>query len=164
MFAHLNPHNSEFGDICALYSPFLSLTCVPAVVCGTRKRRPCLSYSRRRDPINLGLFRGLDKARGGGGGCHDPALVVCVFRFPGPTAVKREKVILYFRFKDRLTGQKRQDPLEVVNVSRIQCLGPRGQASFLHITVCVPSSWIQVLDKFFEVGLADILPRSKFSG
>ena len=23
MFAHLNPHGSDFGDICALYSPFL---------------------------------------------------------------------------------------------------------------------------------------------
>ena len=22
MFAHLNPHSSEFGDICVLYSPF----------------------------------------------------------------------------------------------------------------------------------------------
>ena len=23
MFSHLNPHSSDFGDICALYSPFL---------------------------------------------------------------------------------------------------------------------------------------------
>ena len=41
-----------------------ALTCVSVVVCVVRKLRPCLSYSRRRDCINLGLFRSLDKAGG----------------------------------------------------------------------------------------------------
>ena len=40
------------------YFPLSSTsTCVLVVVCGARKLRPCLSYSRRRDRINLGLFR-----------------------------------------------------------------------------------------------------------
>ena len=38
-----------------------SLTCVSVVVCVVRKLRPCLSYSRRRDRINLGLWRSLYK-------------------------------------------------------------------------------------------------------
>ena len=36
-------------------------TCVSVVVCGVRQLRPCLSYSRRRDCINSGLFRGFGK-------------------------------------------------------------------------------------------------------
>ena len=40
---------------------------VLVVVCVARKLRPCPSYSRRRDRINLGLWRGLYK--GGGGVC-----------------------------------------------------------------------------------------------
>ena len=42
-----------------------SLTWVSVVVCVAHKLRPCLSYSRRRDRINLGLLRSYD--RGGGG-------------------------------------------------------------------------------------------------
>ena len=75
MFAHLNPHNSDFGGICGLYSPFLqwrlrcthtmrSFTFVSVVVCVARKLRPCPSYSRRRDRINLGFWRSLYKGGG----------------------------------------------------------------------------------------------------
>ena len=42
-----------------------SLTCVSVVVCVLRKPRPCPSYSRCRDRINLGL---LCSYQGGGGG------------------------------------------------------------------------------------------------
>ena len=42
-----------------------SLTCVSVVVCVARKLRPCPSYSRRRDRINLGLWRSLYKGGGG---------------------------------------------------------------------------------------------------
>ena len=38
-----------------------SFTCVSVVVYVARKLRPCLSYSRRRDRINLVLWRSLDK-------------------------------------------------------------------------------------------------------
>ena len=73
---HLNPHSSDFGDVCALYAPFLHrLTMqsslfepgrpVLVVVCVARKLRPCPSYSRRRDRINLGLWRSLYKGGGG---------------------------------------------------------------------------------------------------
>ena len=65
LFAHLNPQSSDFGYICALSSPFLVVACVPVFVCVARKLWPCLSYSRRRDRIDLGLFCSLDK-RGGG--------------------------------------------------------------------------------------------------
>ena len=61
MCAPLNPYSFDFGDICALYSPFLSLTGVSVVVCGTRKLRPCLSYSWCRDHNNLGLLRSLSQ-------------------------------------------------------------------------------------------------------
>ena len=44
------------------------LTCVLVVVCVARKLRSCPSYSRRRDRINLGLWRSLYK--GGGGVSH----------------------------------------------------------------------------------------------
>ena len=43
-----------------------SFTCLSVVVYVARKLRPCPSYSRRRDRINLVLWRSLDK-RGGGG-------------------------------------------------------------------------------------------------
>ena len=36
-----------------------SFTCVSVVVCVARKLRPCPSYSRRRDRINLVLWRSL---------------------------------------------------------------------------------------------------------
>ena len=42
-----------------------SFTCVSVVVYVARKLRPCLSYSRRRDRINLVLWRSLDKGGGG---------------------------------------------------------------------------------------------------
>ena len=41
-----------------------SFTCVSVVVYAARKLRPCLSYSRRRDRINLVLWRSLDKGGG----------------------------------------------------------------------------------------------------
>ena len=42
-----------------------SPTCVSVVVCVARKPRPCLSYSRRRDRINLVLLRSYYKGGGG---------------------------------------------------------------------------------------------------
>ena len=41
-----------------------SPTCVLVVVCVLRKPRPCLSYSRRRDRINLVLLRGYFRSKG----------------------------------------------------------------------------------------------------
>ena len=41
-----------------------SRTCVLVVVCVTRKLRPCPSYSRCRDRINLVLWRSLYKGGG----------------------------------------------------------------------------------------------------
>ena len=75
---HLNPHSSDFGDVCALYAPFLHQLTMQSslfergrptlvVVCVARKLRPCPSYSRRRDRINLVLWRSLYK---GGAGYH----------------------------------------------------------------------------------------------
>ena len=72
----LDPHSSDFGDVCASYFPFLHQLTVQSslfergcpvlvVVCVGRKPRPCPSYSGRRDRINLGLWRSLDKGGGG---------------------------------------------------------------------------------------------------
>ena len=71
-----SPHNSDFGGICALWNmehgwrlrcthTMRSFTCVSVVVYVARKLRPCPSYSRRRDRINLVLWRSLDKGGGG---------------------------------------------------------------------------------------------------
>ena len=71
----LDPDSSDFGDVCALYAPFLhQLTMqsslfergcpVLVVACIARKLHPCPSYSRRRDRINLGLWRSLYKGGG----------------------------------------------------------------------------------------------------
>ena len=65
MFAHLNPHSSSFGDICALYSPFLHQLTMQSSLLEPGHLRPCAGYSRRRDQINLGLLRSL--YQGGGG-------------------------------------------------------------------------------------------------
>ena len=51
-----------------------SFTCVSVVVYVARKLRPCPSYSRRRDRINLVLWRSLDK----GGG------VLAILHYSGP--------------------------------------------------------------------------------
>ena len=61
MFAHSNPHSSDFGDICALYSPFLHQLAVQSSLFEPGHLRPCPSYSRRRDCVNLGLLRSLYK-------------------------------------------------------------------------------------------------------
>ena len=54
-----------------------SPTCVSAVVCVARKLHPCLSYSRRRDRINLVLLHSYYKGGGVGKEClnveNDPA-------------------------------------------------------------------------------------------
>ena len=42
-----------------------SFTCVSVVVYVARKLRPCPSYSRRRDRIDLVLWHSLDKGGGG---------------------------------------------------------------------------------------------------
>ena len=52
-----------------------SFTCVSVVVYVARKLRPCLSYSRRRDRINLVLWRSLDK---GGGVLGNGCVCICV--------------------------------------------------------------------------------------
>ena len=41
-----------------------SFTCVSVVACVARKLRPCPSYSRRRDRINLLFWRSLYKGAG----------------------------------------------------------------------------------------------------
>ena len=80
MFAHLNPHSSDFGDVCALHAPFLHQLTVQSslfepgcpvlvVVCVALKLRLCPSYGRRRDRINLGSWRSLYK---GGRGTSTP--------------------------------------------------------------------------------------------
>ena len=51
--SQLKPRSSDFGDICAWYSPFLHQHVCVGVVCGTHKLH--------RDRINLELFRSLDK-------------------------------------------------------------------------------------------------------
>ena len=40
-----------------------SLTCMSVVACVAHKLRPCPNYSRRRDRINLGLWRSLSAER-----------------------------------------------------------------------------------------------------
>ena len=67
VFAHLNPHSSDFGDICALYSPFLHQLTMQSSLFGPGRLRPCPSYSRRKDRINLGLLRSFYK----GGGAYN---------------------------------------------------------------------------------------------
>ena len=72
----LDPDSSDFGDVCALYAPFLHQLTMQSslfacgcptlvVVCVSRKLPPCPSYSRRRDRINLGLWRSLYKGGAG---------------------------------------------------------------------------------------------------
>ena len=72
----LDPDSSDFGDVHALYAPFLhQLTMqsslfergcpVLVVVYVARKLRPCPSYSRRRDRIDLGFWRSLYKGGAG---------------------------------------------------------------------------------------------------
>ena len=68
VFAHLNPHSSDFGDMCALYSPFLHQLTVQSSLFEPGRLRPCPSYSRRRDRANLGLLRSFYRGGGGGGG------------------------------------------------------------------------------------------------
>ena len=70
MFAHLNPYSSYFGDICGLYSPFLHQLTMQSSLFEPGRLRPCPSYSRRRDRINLGLLRSLYK---GGAQKHSEA-------------------------------------------------------------------------------------------
>ena len=76
----LDPHSSDFGDVCALHAPFLHQLTMQSslfergcpllvVACVARKLRPCPSYSRRRDRINLGLWCGLYKGGGGYNKC-----------------------------------------------------------------------------------------------
>ena len=66
MFAHLTPHSSDFGDIYALYSPFLDQLTMQSSLFEPRALQPCPSYCRRRDRINLGLLRSLYKGGGVG--------------------------------------------------------------------------------------------------
>ena len=65
MFAHLTPESSDFGDSCALYSPFSHQLTKSSSLFEPGCLRPCPSYSRRRDRVNLGLLRSL--YRGGAG-------------------------------------------------------------------------------------------------
>ena len=65
MFAQLNPHSSDFGDISALYPSFLHQLTIQSSLFETGRLRPCPRYSRRRDHINFVLLRSF---YGGGGG------------------------------------------------------------------------------------------------
>ena len=56
MFAHLNPHSSDFGDICAFSSPCLHQLTMQSSLFEPVQLWSCPSYSRRRDCINLGLL------------------------------------------------------------------------------------------------------------
>ena len=69
-----------------------SLTCVSVVACVARKLRPCPSYTRRRDRINLGLWRSLYK--GGGGGNR---LILGCFGVAVPAALACTTVICRYR-------------------------------------------------------------------
>ena len=64
MFAHLNPHSPDFWDICALYFPSLHQLTMQTSLFEPGHLRPCPSYSRRRDRINLGLLCSLYKGGG----------------------------------------------------------------------------------------------------
>ena len=61
--AHLNPQSSDFGDICALSSPFLHQ---PTGSCMCRVQATALSelQVRVRDRVNSLLLRSLDKGGG----------------------------------------------------------------------------------------------------
>ena len=67
VLAHLNPHRSDVGDICALHSHFLH----HLTACAACKLRSCPSYRRHRDRINLGLSVAITR---GGGGNHRPQI------------------------------------------------------------------------------------------
>ena len=86
----LDPDSSDFGDVCALYAPFLHQLTIQSslfergcpglvVICVARKLRPCPGYSRRRDRINLGLWRSLYKG-GGGTSVMDRGVAMCTVR------------------------------------------------------------------------------------
>ena len=66
MFAQLNPHSSDFGDILCIIFPFLALAHHAIFSFEPGCLRCCPSLSRHRDRINLGLLRSLYK---GGGVC-----------------------------------------------------------------------------------------------
>ena len=74
-----------------------TFTCVSVVACVTRKLRPCPSYSRRRDRINLVLWRSLYK---GGGGMNQIAWCFAEGVMPGVMAIiqlwLRTPVVLLF--------------------------------------------------------------------
>ena len=100
----LDPDSSDFGDVCALYAPFLhQLTMqssllergclVLVVVCVARKLRPCPSYGRRRDRINLGLWRSLYK---GGAGYPPPPCPGTALRKNQPLVPRSNSRITFF--------------------------------------------------------------------
>ena len=64
--AHLNPHSSDFGDICALHAPFVHQLTMQSSLSEPKRQRPCPSYSRHRDRINLVFCHSLFKGGGGG--------------------------------------------------------------------------------------------------
>ena len=66
MFAHLNPHSSDFRWRLGCTHAMQARTCVSAGVCGACNLRLYLSYSRHRNRINLGFLRGVDRGAGGG--------------------------------------------------------------------------------------------------
>ena len=65
-----------------------SLMCVSVIACVARRLRPFPNYSRRRDLINLGLWRGLYK----GGRVQD------ISEDPGPLVVRRSPSPLVSRW------------------------------------------------------------------
>ena len=104
----LAPDSSDFGDVCALYAPFLHQLTMQSslfergcptlvVVCVARKLCPCSSYSRRRDRISLGLWRSLYKGGVGYTSCMRSsvcaptrfAVVCCTILHWAPCCVQR---------------------------------------------------------------------------
>ena len=86
MFAHLNPHSSDFGDIYALYSPFLDQLTVQSSLFEPRALRPvqatvgvgtvliwdfCVAYTRGRGGTAAG-----GGYRWGGGLCRPGTIAV----------------------------------------------------------------------------------------
>ena len=62
--ASVCPHSSDFGEICAFFPPFLHQLTMQSSLFEPGDLRPCPSYSRRRDRVNLGLLRSLYKGEG----------------------------------------------------------------------------------------------------
>ena len=80
----------DFGDICALYSPFLHQLTMQSTLPEPGCLRPCPSYCRRRDRIDLGLLHSLYK----GGGPAKRRVTRCHPSPPHPTVTGGSKLFV----------------------------------------------------------------------